>query len=81
MALKHVYVQSNPNTAPPIKRHLHFAPMKVHGQKLTIIAVFQSITTHCSEQTVVPYQRLTVFILSAFTCHLGEFCLFSSLLL
>lgn len=38
------------------------------------------ITTDCSEQTVVPYWSLTVFILSAFICHLGESLYFQLLL-
>jgi hypothetical protein len=52
MAPNHMHVQLKPNTAPPVKCHLHFAPMKVQEQK------FQFITTDCSEQTVVPYLLL-----------------------
>lgn len=78
MALNQMRVQSKPNRAPPVQHHLHFALMKVHEQKL--ITVLQFITTDCSEQTVVPYCGLIVFILSAFICHLGGILYFSLLL-
>ena len=38
--MNQMHVQSKPNREPPVQRHLHFALMKVHEQKLTIKQYF-----------------------------------------
>lgn len=70
MALNQMHVQSKPKRAPPSTAPPLLCTDESPWAEMNYYTVFRCITTDCSAQAVVPYWGLTVFILSAFTCHL-----------